>query len=202
MRMQPGRPYIGFLCPRCGKFQALIEDMQGMGAAIVLHAHQLPGSTPARCEDCGHTQKSFARSHLIRRRLEEVPRTQRSKADAPLSDKTPQKALVFKREGSVWEYDVVYYEEAPWLVAGWIAIQGQSGQRPTRLISMSSMQYQELDPPDQGRRYTINDALPASIFDAPIQQLVAAGRAVLDEPLLTFEIEKSGPRFLSQVPGS
>jgi hypothetical protein len=90
--------------------------------------------------------------------------------------------MVLTREGGVWEYDVVFYEEAPWLVVGWIAIQGQPGQRPTRLISMSPMRYQEHDPPQQGRRFLINDALPQSVFDAPTQQLSAAGLVALDEP--------------------
>lgn len=196
MRMQSGKLYYGFSCSRCGKFQVLMENMPGLTSHAVA---QIVGSQPSRCEDCGNA-KVLAPSHIIRRSLEDIPKTQRSPASAP-REHAPQKAMVLTREGLVWEYDVVFYQEAPWLVVGWTAIQGQSGLRPTRLISMSAIRYQDVDPPVGGQQYLLSDTPPASFFDAPTQQLAAAGHAVLDEPLLTFEIEKPGPRLISHGHG-
>ncbi|WP_299321417.1 hypothetical protein [Parasphingopyxis sp.] len=85
---------------------------------------------------------------------------------------------------------VIEHEGALWIVTGWLGHKTRPVKRPVRLIRMTGLQYEELDPEQHGSDYLVNQPIPRGVLDGTIASEEATGFVVLDTPKIEIPVSK------------
>lgn len=85
---------------------------------------------------------------------------------------------------------VIEYEGALWIVTRWLEHKTEPLRRPARLIRMTGLQFQEIDPEQQGADYMVSQPIPRALFDDRAPRKVPAGFVVLELPPIAFPVSR------------
>lgn len=83
---------------------------------------------------------------------------------------------------------VIEHEGSLWIVTGWLEHKTKPLRRPIRLIQLTGLQYEELDPQKHGADYLVNQPIPKAVIDGRALPEEAVGFVVLDTPKIEFQV--------------
>lgn len=93
-----------------------------------------------------------------------------------------QFANVLTESSMITGLSVIEHEDALWIVTGWLEHKSRPVKRPIRLIRLTGLRYERLDPEKHGADFLVNQPIPRAVLDGRTPSEEAAGFVVVDTP--------------------
>ena len=100
-------------------------------------------------------------------------------------------ANVLTEKSVITGLSVIEHEGALWIVTGWLEHKTEPVKRPIRLIRLTGLQYQKLDPEKQGADFLVSRPIPRGVLDGRTPSEEAVGFVVLDNPKIEIPVPKA-----------
>jgi hypothetical protein len=97
-----------------------------------------------------------------------------------------EKAIVQSEDdGSLYEVDLIEYDNELWLVPHWYDVPAQGVTKPARIIRLKSLRYQ---PPAGDNRYVVNTPIPIALLNLPTPKQPIAAIEVQEMPEISLPL--------------